>query len=293
MKAQYKQKHDKLKSKLKNGESITKEEEEWMDGEGNLVDGKLLISKISSLPTSLSDSTALKSTEVKTLVQILDFCCKNLAVMEEKKDAKKNNMKNSKEKQPEKNNKKIETKSLANKTTNKSLSSQSKEVANSSKKRKKNSESTSSSKISNASYAQKVEVLDWHYKNGKNQSKTALHFSAIYPHLKIKQPLISKWLKEEDSIRSKVHQTSNPESKRIRTISHPQVEAALVEWLKQATHLNLTVTGEIIKEKWRDFARLAGIGGLAQLKFGMVGLFQEPPSNKILPKTRRSCFCRY
>ncbi|KAA1065595.1 hypothetical protein PGT21_004383 [Puccinia graminis f. sp. tritici] len=159
MKAQYKQKHDKLKSKLKNGESITEEEEEWMDGEGNLVDGELLISKISSLPTSLSDSTALESTEVKTLVRILDFCCKNLAVMEEKKDAKKNNMKNSKEKQPEKNNKKIETKSLANKTTNNSLSSQSKEVANSSKKRKKNSESTSSSKISNASYSQKVEVL--------------------------------------------------------------------------------------------------------------------------------------
>ncbi|KNZ47304.1 hypothetical protein VP01_651g1 [Puccinia sorghi] len=56
------------------------------------------------------------------------------------------------------------------------------------------------SKISNASYAQNFKVLNWNHQNGKNQSKNALHFANISLHLKIKQPLISKGLKDEANI---------------------------------------------------------------------------------------------
>ena len=51
-----------------------------------------------------------------------------------------------------------------------------------------------------ATYAQCVEVLDWYYTNGKSQTKTANHFSTIYPNLKLKQPLVLKWLHKEDKI---------------------------------------------------------------------------------------------
>jgi hypothetical protein len=49
----------------------------------------------------------------------------------------------------------------------------------------------------NATLAQQIEILDWHHKHGKKQIATAQHFAPIYPNLKLKQPLISSWLKEE------------------------------------------------------------------------------------------------
>ena len=56
-------------------------------------------------------------------------------------------------------------------------------------------------KKENATLAQRIEILDWHHANGKNQSKMAKHFDAIYPNLKIKQPLVSAWVKGEEKWR--------------------------------------------------------------------------------------------
>jgi len=52
-------------------------------------------------------------------------------------------------------------------------------------------------KKENATLAQCIEILDWHHKNGQNQSETACHFDSIYPNLKIKQPLVLSWIREE------------------------------------------------------------------------------------------------
>ncbi|KAF8221229.1 hypothetical protein L208DRAFT_1155689, partial [Tricholoma matsutake] len=52
-------------------------------------------------------------------------------------------------------------------------------------------------KKENATLAQHIKILDWHHKNGQNQSEMAHHFDSIYPNLKIKQPLVSSWIKEE------------------------------------------------------------------------------------------------
>jgi hypothetical protein len=43
-------------------------------------------------------------------------------------------------------------------------------------------------KKENATVAQQVEILDWFYANGKNQTKTATHLNAIYPNIKLTQP---------------------------------------------------------------------------------------------------------
>lgn len=49
----------------------------------------------------------------------------------------------------------------------------------------------------NATLEQRIEILNWYHANGRNQSKTAKHFDALYPNLRIKQPLVSSWVKEE------------------------------------------------------------------------------------------------
>jgi len=49
-----------------------------------------------------------------------------------------------------------------------------------------------------ATLIQHIEILDWHHKNGKNQRRTAAHFDKCYLNLILTQPLIFKWLKNEE-----------------------------------------------------------------------------------------------
>ena len=56
-------------------------------------------------------------------------------------------------------------------------------------------------KKENATLAHRIEILDWHHKNGKNQTQTAKHFDKIYPNLMLQQPLISSWVKNEEKWR--------------------------------------------------------------------------------------------
>jgi hypothetical protein len=48
-----------------------------------------------------------------------------------------------------------------------------------------------------ATLEQQIEILNWYHKNGKNQSLLAQHFAPLYQNLKIEQPLVSTWVKEE------------------------------------------------------------------------------------------------
>jgi hypothetical protein len=61
-----------------------------------------------------------------------------------------------------------------------------------------------------ATQKQRVEILDWlHSAEGQdNQSRTARHFDAIYPNLKLKQSTISKWVKREAAIRAEYEQST-------------------------------------------------------------------------------------
>ena len=52
-------------------------------------------------------------------------------------------------------------------------------------------------KKENVMLAQHIENLDWYHKNGENQLKMVKHFDAIYPNLKMNQPLVSAWVKGE------------------------------------------------------------------------------------------------
>ncbi|KNE99857.1 hypothetical protein PSTG_06945 [Puccinia striiformis f. sp. tritici PST-78] len=220
---------------MNEGESLTAYEEEWLDVEGNLVSGELLISHLSTISSASSNqSICLSSDDVKTVLEINNFRPKDSTkvTLQKKAVTKKNQLKqiptSRKQSQP--------TKVLAN------------------------------SQISNASYAEKVQVLDWHHKNGTDQTKTCEHFKNIFHQLRIKKPLLSKWLKAKDSICEKHQQSSHNATKQIQTVSYPKVEAALSEWMTQAIHYGLPVSGEILKEKWQDFARLGRIPSEEWLK---------------------------
>ncbi|KAH9465847.1 hypothetical protein Pst134EA_013712 [Puccinia striiformis f. sp. tritici] len=62
-----------LQAKLKKGQPITSEEEEWMDGDGNLVDAELLMEKISLLATN-KKTMNLGSSDIRAFLQILNPC---------------------------------------------------------------------------------------------------------------------------------------------------------------------------------------------------------------------------
>jgi Tc5 transposase DNA-binding domain len=111
-----------------------------------------------------------------------------------------------------------------------------------------------------ATLAQRIEILDWHNANGKNQSKTAKHFDKLYPNLKIKQPLVSAWVKDEAKWRDEWKNGLNvPVAKRARQTQHPEVTEMLELWVQKAMAQNVLLTGEVLRQKWTKFADLAGV----------------------------------
>jgi hypothetical protein len=113
-----------------------------------------------------------------------------------------------------------------------------------------------------ATLNQRVEILDWLHGEGKgNQTRTAQHFDKLYPNLKIKQPLISKWIKKEEEIR-KQHEKSNPyrrEQKHVRESHFPEITEMLELWVARTMRDKIQISGDALKEKWKDFATLMGI----------------------------------
>jgi hypothetical protein len=127
--------------------------------------------------------------------------------------------------------------------------------------------------------AQRIEILDWHHKNGQNQSKTARHFDSIYPNLKIKQPLVSSWTKEEAKWRELWEQTdhqSDRTAKRARQTEHPEVSEMMYLWVSKAMGDGILLTGEVLRQKWNRFADLVGVPEDERLNLsnGWLGRFK-------------------
>ena len=117
-------------------------------------------------------------------------------------------------------------------------------------------------KKENATLAQRIEILDWHHQNGRNQSKTARHFDSIYPNLKMKQPLVSSWVKDEAKWREIWEQTNHQSSrtaKRARQTEHPEVSEMMYLWVSNAMADGILLTGEVLRQKWNRFADLVCI----------------------------------
>jgi len=112
-----------------------------------------------------------------------------------------------------------------------------------------------------ATIKQQIEILNWHHANSKNQSKTAKHFDPIYPNLTLKQPLLSKWLKEESKWRAQWEDTKDMDrdAKRVRQTQHPDVTEMMDLWVAKAMENGIDLTGEVLCQKWMTFVNFAGI----------------------------------
>ncbi|KIM36341.1 hypothetical protein M413DRAFT_424966 [Hebeloma cylindrosporum] len=124
-------------------------------------------------------------------------------------------------------------------------------------------------KKENATLAQRIEIIDWYHKNGKNQTETAKHFDAIYPNLRIRQPLVSDWIKREAAWREKwaeADKNADRHAKRARQTEHPEVSEMMDLWVSKAMNDGILLTGEVLRQKWNTFANLVGIPEDERLK---------------------------
>jgi Tc5 transposase DNA-binding domain/Helix-turn-helix domain (DUF4817) len=135
-------------------------------------------------------------------------------------------------------------------------------------------------KKENSTLEQRIEVLDWYHKNSQNQSATAWHFAPIYPNLKLKQPLVSTWVKEEAKLHeqwTQVNHKCSHTSKQVRQTEHPEVTEMMDLWVSKAMGNEILLTGEVLHQKLNTFAKLVGIPKEDQLKLsnGWLGSFKN------------------
>ena len=117
-------------------------------------------------------------------------------------------------------------------------------------------------KKENATLAQRIEILDWYQKNGRNQSAAVRHFQPLYPNLRLNQPVISDWVKNEQTWRDqwdKSRGDSDRTAKRARQTEHPEVTEMMELWVSKAMSHNILLTGEVLRQKWMKFADLVGV----------------------------------
>ena len=117
-------------------------------------------------------------------------------------------------------------------------------------------------KKENAMLKQCIEILDWYHKNGENQSATAKHFDKKYPNLNIKQPLVSKWVSKEEYWRKQWDGSGGESARQAKCVKqtvHPEVTEMMELWVSKAMQARILLTGEVLRQKWRQFMDLAGI----------------------------------
>jgi hypothetical protein len=83
----------------------------------------------------------------------------------------------------------------------------------------------------------------------------------IYPNLVLKQPLLSKWLKEEPKWQEQWDDAKDIDrnAKRVQQTQHPEVTEMMDLWVSRAMENGIDLTGEVLRQKWMRFADLAGI----------------------------------
>lgn len=105
-------------------------------------------------------------------------------------------------------------------------------------------------KKENATLKQRIEILDAMKRNGWNQTKTAKEFDCKYPNLKLTQPLVSAWAKNEAKWREQYKEDMTKgragTAKHIRQVEHPELEDSMELWVAQAMHDGVSLSGEII-----------------------------------------------
>ncbi|KAF8229004.1 hypothetical protein L208DRAFT_1214064, partial [Tricholoma matsutake] len=223
---QVKAKKEKLQAQLHAKKSISSLDENWLDNEANLVDEQRVLDELENASDYKRGCKRLDETQ-KGVIRRLREVAGDLSKAVGRK------WKRSEPKPKEPSEKKMSNKECSTPVF---------------------------TKKENATLAQRIEILDWYHKNGKNQSKMAKHFDPIYPNLKMNQPLVSAWVKGEAKWWEEwAHSSGGHTAKRAHQTQHPEVTKMMELWVSKAMAESVLLTGEVLRQKWTKFADLAGV----------------------------------
>ncbi|KAK0472397.1 hypothetical protein IW261DRAFT_1424439 [Armillaria novae-zelandiae] len=175
-----------IADRLAHGRPVSGEEEAWLDENGNFVEEDVVLEKLQS---ASNISAALKdlNTSQRHAYDQLQNKVQDLKRLSAKRKAP-----------TKKNDKKAVSPNHKSKAAGKT-------------------KACTTGERTIATLEQRIEIIDWYHANGKNQSQTAKQFSGIYPKLKIKQPLVSAWIKDEAKWREEYDRHERERMKGILT----------------------------------------------------------------------------
>ncbi|EEB92288.1 hypothetical protein MPER_09228 [Moniliophthora perniciosa FA553] len=225
-----------LQERLAKNEQLSEADSNWLDNEGNTVDEMVLLDKLEKESDYEQAVERLEPQQKCVLDQLIELGGQGKNTADKVAGAKR--------KRPEKKQgdptQKSETATVKTRKTNEPAP-------------KRNQ---------NATNAQRIEVLDFLNGPGKgNQTKTANHFAEKWPTVRINQPLVSTWKKEESNHREiyNANGGASRNAKRRRQTQHPEVTDMMDLWVSKAMHDRILLTGDILRGKWKEFADLVGI----------------------------------
>ena len=97
---------------------------------------------------------------------------------------------------------------------------------------------------------QKIEILNF-IANGKKQIEASKHFN-------VPRGTVCVLVKDQDKLRQEFAKNGNLKSKVLRKSPFQSLEEPLVRWIKFARENKVPITGNIIQEKAKDFAKELG-----------------------------------
>jgi len=87
----------------------------------------------------------------------------------------------------------------------------------------------------------------------------------VYPNLRLKQPTISAWLKDEERYRQwyaeELGKGQTGHAKRVKQMERPEVNGMLKPWIAKAMLDEVQLSGEILRQKWTCVTDLVGGAG--------------------------------
>jgi hypothetical protein len=234
-----------LEADLKAGKTISAEEEEWLDGAGNLVDEEHVVQV---LDNGSDYERGLERLDMKNRGIVRELI--SLGGGDKEPPSKKRKRTSFIKYQS----RKLTGHGLAG-TTGVGSTAENSNVLS------QLQVEVPAGKKENATLEQRIEILDWYQANGRNQTKTAKHFIQMYPNLHIKQPLVSAWVKDEKKWREAYAQSggSQKSAKRARQTQHPEVTEMMDLWVLKALGDGIMLTGEVLRQKWTTFANMVCI----------------------------------
>lgn len=111
----------------------------------------------------------------------------------------------------------------------------------------------------NPTLQDKINILDFMQEKGWSQIEVVKQFKPQFPTLS--QPTLSRWRKQESTLREQAKDKAKLSFKRITQVEFPEVEKALAVWSvqTQVQQPHFRITEEVLKIKARHFANLLGI----------------------------------